>query len=422
MKKWILVILFWIFWVIGTLLFFFSGNNKKNSQEKNINIDYKKLAILQQEKNKQNPQREKRENSNKNTILKKKINKTINLVIPNFFYSTGFLQLQNTLQKDNAINLKIIKIKKLDEYLRLIREWSFIKKSNIFLIPYDWKSLISTKPIDLQENILSFFNPITYEALSKRDTIPFWLDPMISFEQGLDNISSLKIQDILNFYKLPLTQEQKKSYYTPLLWFPKEKQNIQLSLAIVSNILQQAKKNKETILLKKIKELTNVNTIQGWYGMEGNWEKLNLLSQSLIKKEIWCNNNKINCLLFHKFWWIKFWFFSEKRARSILNKKNININSFPFYWKEYPIRLWGFIIPDSPINSDEKNIEATNLFFQQFINNFSRKDIPIIPTITNKEYYNTLEKERYWKITILKKYWKILLPQDIENIELLLNY
>ncbi len=390
MKKWILVIIFWTLGILGIIFLFFvwwwttlhTWDHQHDQPSKHLTKDYKKLSYTKQT------------HSDHTTISEKdKEDITLSLVLPENLSLSGFATFKAMLTIQDHITLKIIRIKDIDAYHHLIQQGAILKKAHIFLMPYERKATLSQhiklQEITFQENIFPYFSPLCYPILSKDSTIlPFWLDPLIVLSNKIDTLGTLSLQDMINRFQLAGTH--------PLI------------IASWSNF-------SDTWILKGIftwhqyTQFKKLRKLALDYYHTNNLEKL---WTALIKKEPHCNNNKQICLLSYNLWEMMFSFLSEWNLLSEKQKEEIIIKKFPFYWKKYPVRMWGFIIPDNQLNTQIQYRKAIQRFLERFLSSFEREHSTMLPAVTNERYYTMLNNLPYTKdykaILSIKKYWEVI--------------
>jgi len=112
---------------------------------------------------------------------KKGWNNEIRVMMPRYFYNSGWEEFKNDLYKDEKVQISFTFIDDLNSYRdQLFNNFSW---ADLFLFPYDWNENVSRIPFSPQDDIESIFDfvisPITQN--NQAWFLPFAADPMIMY-------------------------------------------------------------------------------------------------------------------------------------------------------------------------------------------------------------------------------------------------
>lgn len=316
----------------------------------------------------------------------------INVMMPKYFYNSGWKKFAQDLYSDSNIYINFIFIDDLNYYRDELYNINF-SDADLFLYPYDRNEKISTKSFSSEQNIQSYFDQLLYPIFSDQISfIPFAADPMVTY--------ALPWLSAYNFYEisqLVLNREPILPLSFPLFfgintedfeenWFTREYQDI-LRYAL----LHYFKTNNDSVNLE-IRIDSNV------------WEKYNIPDLRTISNAISapeCKHFPSLCFQLYNFVWIRFWFLSDHDITNTYftwkktNFSTLTINPVPFSQLESPVRIWGLWIRSSL--NDNKKLIAIYKLIEQYMTNHNNYNLrnSTLPVFKSNEEWNWLLNNKY---------------------------
>ena len=316
----------------------------------------------------------------------------INVMMPKYFYNSGWKKFAQDLYNESSIYMNFIFIDDLNTYRNRLYDTNF-SDADLFLYPYDRNEKISIKSFSSEQNIQPFFDELLHPILSNKISfVPFSADPMV--------IYTLPWLSAYNFYEiseLALNREPPVPLSFPLFfgintedfeenWFTREYQDIMRYA-----LLHYFKTNNDSINLE-IRINSNL------------WEQYNIpdlrnISNAISSPE--CKYFPSLCFQLYNFVWIRFWFLSDYDVVNTyftwkkVNFDKISINRVPFSQLESPIRIrWRWI--RGSLDDNEK-INAIYKLIEQYMVNHNKYNLrnSTLSVFKSTEEWNWLLDNKY---------------------------
>lgn len=392
-RRWFFVLICIVLWV-GMLIrtfFWWNWNNNPNIQDNGTWF----VDVLTNTWN---------SNDWLTTNDKKGWNNEIRVMMPRYFYNSGWENFKNDLYKDEKVLINFIFIDDLNSYRdQLFNNFSW---ADLFLFPYDWNEKVSKTQFSPQDDIEPIFD-FTVSPIIK-DTqswfLPFAADPMIMYaitwfssSNSFYNISeytfnweSIKPMSFPIFFGIGIEDIKNK-------WFKREYQDI-----VRYALMHYFENNNDS---HDLQTRVDSNVLQKY-----NIEDLNTILNAISAPE--CKYFPSICFQLYSFVWIRFWFLSDidiaKQYFSWRESKFENLSKFsmPFYQIESPVRIrWRWI---------SKYIESTDIanwindFLIKYMNEYDEYDLrnSTLPVFKSEEWNWLIDNEYIWlRWYILQSWW-----------------
>lgn len=330
----------------------------------------------------------------------------IRVMMPKYFYNSGWKKFAQDLFNNKKVYMKFIFIDDLNWYRDKLYNRDF-SEADLFLFPYDWNEKISTRSFSAQQNIQPYFDQLLSSIVKDNQTsfLPFAADPMVMYT----------FSDYLwpnNFYEISeyvLNREPVRILSFPLFfgiisedfedeWYTREYQDI-----VWYALMHYFQTNNDSHDL----QIRIDSNVLGKY----NISDLKTISNVITTPE--CKYFPSICFQTFNFVWIRFGFLSDADIINLyLHNKNSNFSkirkmSVPFSQLESPIRLRWRWMPSSL--QDPETINWVYAFFIQYMNNHSQYNLrnSTLPVFkTNDEWNWLLDNEYIWlRWYILTSWW-----------------
>lgn len=392
-RRWFFVLICIVLWV-GMLIrtfFWWNWNNNPNIQDNGTWF----VDVLTNTWN---------SNDWLTTNDKKGWNNEIRVMMPRYFYNSGWENFKNNLYKDEKVLINFIFIDDLNSYRdQLFNNFSW---ADLFLFPYDWNEKVSKTQFSPQDDIEPIFD-FTVSPIIK-DTqswfLPFAADPMIMYaitwfssSNSFYNISeytfnweSIKPMSFPIFFGIGIEDIKNK-------WFKREYQDI-----VRYALMHYFENNNDS---HDLQTRVDSNVLQKY-----NIEDLNTILNAISAPE--CKYFPSICFQLYSFVWIRFWFLSDidiaKQYFSWRESKFENLSKFsmPFYQIESPIRIRWWWISKYIENTDITN--WINEFLIKYMNEYDEYDLrnSTLPVFKSEEWNWLIDNEYIWlRWYILQSWW-----------------
>ena len=335
---------------------------------------------------------------------KKGWNNEIRVMMPRYFYNSGWENFKNDLYKDEKVLINFIFIDDLNSYRdQLFNNFSW---ADLFLFPYDWNEKVSKTQFSPQDDIEPIFDFIVSPIIKDTQSwfLPFAADPMIMYaitwfssSNSFYNISeytfnweSIKPMSFPIFFGIDIEDIKNK-------WFKREYQDI-----VRYALMHYFENNNDS---HDLQTRVDSNVLQKY-----NIEDLNAILNAISAPE--CKYFPSICFQLYSFVWIRFWFLSDidiaKQYFSWRESKFENLSKFsmPFYQIESPVRIrWRWI---------SKYIESTDIanwindFLIKYMNEYDEYDLrnSTLPVFKSEEWNWLIDNEYIWlRWYILQSWW-----------------
>jgi hypothetical protein len=348
----------------------------------------------------------------------------IRVMMPKYFYNSGWKKFAQELFNDKKVYMKFIFIDDLNWYQNQLFNKDF-SGADLFLFPYDWHEKISTKSFSAQQDIQPYFDQILSILFDGNQTsfLPFAADPMVmytlpdySWPNNFYQISEytlnrepIKVLAFPLFFGLTSEDFEDRWYkweYQDIVWyalmhyFQTNNDSHDLQIRIDSNVLEKYN-------ISNIKIISNAFTVPE------------------------CKYFPSICLQTFNFVWIRFGFLSDTDIINLYlhDKKSdfskIKKMSMPFSQLESPIRIRWRWMPDSLQNPE--TINWVYAFFIHYMNNYNQYNLrnSTLPVFkTNNEWNWLLDNEYIWlRWYILTSWWDYInTAKQISKFQDLIEY
>ena len=392
-RRWFFVLICIVLWV-GMLIrtfFWWNWNNNPNIQDNGTWF----VDVLTNTWN---------SNDWLTTNDKKGWNNEIRVMMPRYFYNSGWENFKNDLYKDEKVLINFIFIDDLNSYRDQL--FNNISWADLFLFPYDWNEKVSKTQFSPQDDIEPIFDFIVSPIIKDTQSwfLPFAADPMIMYaitwfssSNSFYNISeytfnweSIKPMSFPIFFGIGIEDIKNK-------WFKREYQDI-----VRYALMHYFENNNDS---HDLQTRVDSNVLQKY-----NIEDLNTILNAISAPE--CKYFPSICFQLYSFVWIRFWFLSDidiaKQYFSWRESKFENLSKFsmPFYQIESPVRIrWRWI---------SKYIESTDIanwindFLIKYMNEYDEYDLrnSTLPVFKSEEWNWLIDNEYIWlRWYILQSWW-----------------
>ncbi len=318
----------------------------------------------------------------------------INVMMPKYFYNSGWKKFAQDLYNDSNIYMNFIFIDDLNSYRDKLYDTKF-SDADLFLYPYDRNEKISIKTFSSEQSIQPFFDQLLYPITQtdKNSFIPFAADPMVTYV-----LSWLSAYNFYEISELAVDRESVMPLSFPLFfgintedfewnWFKWEYQDI-LRYAL----LHYFKTNNDSVNL----ELRIDSNLTEKYNISDLRSILNVISATE------CKHFPSLCFQIYNFVWVRFGFLSDRDVVSAYftwkkaNFDNLSINPMPFAQLESPVRVWWRWIRGSL--GDNNKIRAIYKLIEQYMVSHDKYDLrnSTLPVFKSaEEVWNWLLDNRY---------------------------
>lgn len=392
-RRWFFVLICIVLWV-GMLIrtfFWWNWNNNPNIQDNGTWF----VDVLTNTWN---------SNDWLTTNDKKGWNNEIRVMMPRYFYNSGWENFKNDLYKDEKVLINFIFIDDLNSYRdQLFNNFSW---ADLFLFPYDWNEKVSKTQFSPQDDIEPIFDFTVSPTIKDTQSwfLPFAADPMVMYaitwfssSNSFYNISeytfnweSIKPMSFPIFFGIGIEDIKNK-------WFKREYQDI-----VRYALMHYFENNNDS---HDLQTRVDSNVLQKY-----NIEDLNTILNAISAPE--CKYFPSICFQLYSFVWIRFWFLSDidiaKQYFSWRESKFENLSKFsmPFYQIESPVRIrWRWI---------SKYIESTDIanwindFLIKYMNEYDEYDLrnSTLPVFKSEEWNWLIDNEYIWlRWYILQSWW-----------------
>ena len=335
---------------------------------------------------------------------KKGWNNEIRVMMPRYFYNSGWEEFKNDLYKDEKVQISFTFIDDLNSYRdQLFNNFSW---TDLFLFPYDWNENVSRIPFSPQDDIESIFDfvisPITQN--NQAWFLPFAADPMIMYT--LTWFSWLN--SFYNISEYTFNRESIKPMSFPLFfgidiedikdtWFKREYQDI-----VRYALMHYFETNNDS---HDLQTRIDSNVLQKY-----NIQDLNTIINAISAPE--CKYFPSICFQLYGFVWIRFWFLSDidiaKQYFSWRESKFENLSKFsmPFYQLESPIRIRWRWISNYIENTDIS--DWINEFLIKYMNEYDKYNLrnTTLPLFKSEDWKWLIDNEYIWlRWYVLQSWW-----------------
>ena len=335
---------------------------------------------------------------------KKGWNNEIRVMMPRYFYNSGWEEFKNDLYKDEKVQISFTFIDDLNSYRDQL--FNIFSWADLFLFPYDWNENVSRIPFSPQDDIESIFDfvisPITQN--NQAWFLPFAADPMIMYT--LTWFSWLN--SFYNISEYTFNRESIKPMSFPLFfgidiedikdtWFKREYQDI-----VRYALMHYFETNNDS---HDLQTRIDSNVLQKY-----NIQDLNTIINAISAPE--CKYFPSICFQLYGFVWIRFWFLSDidiaKQYFSWRESKFENLSKFsmPFYQLESPIRIRWRWISNYIENTDIS--DWINKFLIKYMNEYDKYNLrnTTLPLFKSEDWKWLIDNEYIWlRWYVLQSWW-----------------
>lgn len=320
----------------------------------------------------------------------------IKVMMPKYFYTSGWKNFAEDLYNNKKIYMKFIFIDDLNFYRNQLYDTKF-SDADLFLFPYDRNEKISTRTFTPQQSLQPYFDDLLAPIISDTQIsfMPFAADPMVMYSISWYNTSTNNFYEISEFV---LNRESIKPLSFPLFfgidiadsynkWFVWEYQDI-----VRYALIHYFQTNNDS---HDLQTWVDSNALQKY-----NITDLNTILNMISNDE--CKAFPSLCFQIYNFVWIRFWFLSDNDiVNTYFTWKKANFEklskiSMPFSQLESPIRIrWRWIRGSL---DDAKTINAIYLLFKQYMDN--HEEYPLrrstLPVFKSSEWNELIDNKFIW--------------------------
>lgn len=330
----------------------------------------------------------------------------IRIMMPKYFYNSGWKKFAEDLLDNKKVYMKFIFIDDLNYYRDLLYSTDF-SEADLLLFPYDRNEKISIRGFTAQQSVQPYFDEqLNYILKGNQVTfLPFAADPMImyaitwysapnNFYAISDYVTSREPEKPLSF---PLFFGINSEDYKDTWWFKREYQDI-----VRYALMHYFKTNNDVHYLET---RIDSNSLQGY-----NVEDLNTILNAITAPE--CRYFPSICLQIYNFVWIRFWFLSDTDVvnQYFPSKKdkfeNLSKLRLPFSELESPIRIRWRAMPSSLEDTD--TINWVYEFIKRYMDNHDEYNLrnSTLPVFKYDEWNWLLDNKYIWtRWYILQSWW-----------------
>jgi len=330
----------------------------------------------------------------------------IRIMMPRYFYNSGWKRFAEDLLENKKVYMKFTFIDDLNFYRDLLFSSNF-SDADLFLFPYDRNEKISMRSFNAQQSILPYFDEQLWYILKSNQVtfLPFAADPMIMYAitwySGPNNfytiseyITNREPEKPLSF---PLFFGINTEDYKEVWWFKREYQDI-----VRYALMHYFKTNND---IHDLQTRIDSNSLQNY-----NVEDLNTILNAITAPE--CRYFPSICLQIYNFVWIRFWFLSDT---DIVNQyfsskkdkfENLSKLTLPFSQIESPIRIRWRAMPSSL--EDVDTINWVYEFIKRYMDNHDEYNLrnSTLSVFKSNEWNWLLDNEYIWiRWYILQSWW-----------------
>lgn len=334
----------------------------------------------------------------------KEWNNEIRVMMPRYFYNSGWEEFKNDLYKDEKVQITFTFIDDLNSYRdQLFNNFSW---ADLFLFPYDWNENVSRIPFSPQDDLELMFDfvisPITQN--NQAWFLPFAADPMIMYTLTWFSWAN----SFYNISEYTFNRESIKPMSFPLFfgidiedikdtWFKREYQDI-----VRYALMHYFETNNDS---HDLQTRIDSNVLQKY-----NIQDLNTIINAISAPE--CKYFPSICFQLYGFVWIRFWFLSDidiaKQYFSWRESKFENLSKFsmPFYQLESPTRIRWRWISNYIENTDI--INWINEFLIKYMNEYDKYNLrnSTLPLFKSEDWKWLIDNEYIWlRWYILQSWW-----------------
>ena len=318
----------------------------------------------------------------------------INLMMPKYFYNSGWKIFAQDLYESSNIYVNFLFIDDLNSYRDQLYDTNF-SGADLFLYPYDWNEKISIRTFSAEQTIQPYFDELLSPILQndRLSFVPFAVDPMVIYVySGLSAYNFYEISELvlnwepINPLSFPLffginLEDLDKS------WFVWEYQDI-----VRYALMHYFKINNDSINLDT---RINSNVLEKY-----NIPDLRTISNAISAPE--CKYFPSLCFQLYNFVWVRFWFLSDSDIVDTYftwrkaNFDRLTINPVPFSQLESPVRIRWFWVRGS-LNDEWKIRAILKLLIEGYINKHDKYSLrnSTLPAFKSTEEWNSLWDNKY---------------------------
>lgn len=318
----------------------------------------------------------------------------INLMMPKYFYNSGWKIFAQDLYESSNIYVNFLFIDDLNSYRDQLYDTNF-SGADLFLYPYDWNEKISIRTFSAEQTIQPYFDELLSPILQndRLSFVPFAVDPMVIYVySGLSAYNFYEISELvlnwepINPLSFPLffginLEDLDKS------WFVWEYQDI-----VRYALMHYFKINNDSINLDT---RINSNVLEKY-----NIPDLRTISNAISAPE--CKYFPSLCFQLYNFVWVRFWFLSDSDIVDTYftwrkaNFDRLTINPVPFSQLESPVRIRWFWVRGS-LNDEWKIRAILKLLIEGYINKHDKYNLrnSTLPAFKSTEEWNSLWDNKY---------------------------
>lgn len=329
----------------------------------------------------------------------------IRVMMPKYFYNSGWENFAEDLLNKQKVYIKFTFIDDLNSYRDLLYSTNF-SEADLFLFPYDWNEKISTRSFSAEQSIKPYFDEQLYNILNENlvTFLPFAADPMImytitwyssqnNFHSIFEYVLSREPEKPLSF---PLFFGINTEDYNKTWWFKREYQDI-----VWYALMHYFKTNND---VHDLQTRIDSNSLQSY-----NIEDLNTIINAITSPE--CKYFPSICFQIYNFVWIRFGFLSDA---DIVNQyfawrkdkfENLSKIPLPFAQLESPVRIRWRWMPSSL--EDAHTVNWIYEFIKQYMNDYNEYNLrnSTLP-VFRWEWNWLIDNEYIWiRAYILPSWW-----------------
>lgn len=330
----------------------------------------------------------------------------IRVMMPKYFYNSGWKSFAENLYKDHKVYIKFIFIDDLYSYKQRLYNKEF-SEADLFLFPYDWQTKIWIDSFSLDNSIQPYFDQLLSPIIWSNEVsfIPFAADPIIMYAVSWYS-STNSFYEISEFV---FKREPIRALAFPVFfgintedadkkWFSREYQDI-VRYALMHYF--QTNNDSHDLQIR-----VESNVLQKY-----NIQNLQTISNIITAPE--CKYFPSICFQLYNFVWIRFWFLSDADiVNQYLSNKKSEFSSLqkftlPFSQIESPIRIrWRWIA--KTISNPETLNNGVYVFIDQYIKKHNEYNLrnSTLPVFKSENWNWLLDNPYIWlRWYILQDWW-----------------
>ena len=330
----------------------------------------------------------------------------IRVMMPRYFYNSGWKKFAEDLYKNHKVYISFIFIDDLYSYREQLYDKDF-SEADLFLFPYDRQAKVWVDSFSVDNGIQSYFDqllsPIVW--LNEISFIPFAADPMIMYaiswytstnsfyeiNEFVFKREPLRALAFPLFFGIDIEDADKK-------WFSREYQDI-----VRYALMHYFQTNNDS---HDLQNRVDSNVLKKY-----NIQNLQTISNIVTIPE--CKYFPSICFQLYNFVWIRFWFLSDVDVvNQYLPAKKSNFYSIqkltvPFSQIESPIRIrWRWIA--KTISDSETLNYGVYVFIDQYMKKHSEYNLrnSTLSVFKSEEWNWLLDNSYVWlRWYILQDWW-----------------